>query len=218
MNLQWLGHSCFRLVESTGTVIITDPYDKSLVGYELPRFNADVVTSSHNHEDHNNLKGVDGSPMYINRAGFFDIMGVQITSIPSYHDNIQGKKRGQNLIFKFRLDGIDVCHMGDIGEDCSAIITDKILPVNILLIPIGGLYTINPEQAKEYISILMPEIVIPMHYKTSDSLNNIEKLDAFTKLFDESQITYSETSVMEFERDDFTGEPTKIIIARRANT
>lgn len=218
MNLQWLGHSCFKLIESTGTAIITDPFEKNLVGYKMPQACADVVTSSHNHSDHNFVKGVDGSPMFINRAGYFEIMGVKITSIPSWHDIVQGKKRGSNLIFKFRLDGIDVCHMGDIGEDCSAIITDQIMPVNILLIPIGGHYTINPEQAKEYISVLMPEIVIPMHYKINDSIMDVEKLDAFTKLFDDSLVSYADTSVLEFDRDDFTGEQTKIIVPRRINT
>jgi len=115
MKLQWLGHSSFLLEESTGTAIITDPYDEKLTGFKMPKLHADIITSSHNHADHNYFKEIMGSPIIIDKAGVTDISGVSITSIPSFHDDLQGKKRGKNLIFKFRIDGIDVCHLGDIG-------------------------------------------------------------------------------------------------------
>lgn len=159
------GAFLFLLEESTGTAIITDPYDKKLTGFEMPGLRADVVTCSHNHADHNYVIGVKGSPKIINRPGLFEFAGVKITSIPSYHDNQSGKLRGANLVFKFRIDGIDICHMGDIGQDITPELADALMPVNILLIPVGGNYTIDAEQA-DYVTTLMPDVVIPMHFKT----------------------------------------------------
>lgn len=215
MKLQWLGHSCFLLEESTGTAIVTDPYSKKITGFEMPSIRADVITSSHNHDDHNYFKGVKGSPKIINRPGFFEYKGVNITSIPSFHDEQSGKLRGTNLIFKFRLDGIDVCHMGDIGQDITPELVDALMPVNILLIPIGGNYTIDAQQAYNYVSTLMPDVVIPMHYKTPDSKIDIDKPEAFIKLFEDSAVCYAEDQTLVFDRDDFEQSFTKVIIPKR---
>ncbi|HEY8389617.1 MAG TPA: MBL fold metallo-hydrolase [Clostridia bacterium] len=215
MKLQWLGHASFLLKESTGTAIVTDPYDKKLTGFEMPEVHADIVTSSHSHADHNYFKAIKGSPIILNKPGVTDVLGVQITSIPSFHDDKQGKKRGENLIFKFRIDGIDVCHLGDIGQEVSAELTDQLMPVNILLIPVGGNYTIDAHQAYEYVNVLMPDVVIPMHYKTPDCQIDIEKLDSFIRLFDDDAVIFSEDDILEFERDDFEGNFTKIIIPKR---
>lgn len=215
MKLQWLGHASFLLQESTGTAIITDPFDKKLTGFEMPRIHADIVTSSHNHADHNYFKGIEGSPIIIDKTGVIDISGVQITSIPSFHDDENGRKRGKNLIFKFRIDGIDVCHLGDIGHEISAELTDQLMPVNILLIPVGGHYTIDAEQAFEYVNMLMPDVVIPMHYKTSDSQLNIDRVESFLRLFDDESVVFANSDILEFERDDFEGDFTKVIIPKR---
>lgn len=215
MKLQWLGHSSFLLKESTGTAIITDPFDKKITGYEMPRIHADIVTSSHNHADHNYFKGVKGSPIIIDKTGVVDIAGVQITSIPSFHDDEQGQRRGKNHIFKFRIDGIDVCHLGDIGQEVSAELTDQLMPVNILLIPVGGHYTINAEQAYDYVKMLMPDVVIPMHYKTPESQLDIDKVESFVRLFEDEAVFFAEEDILEFERDDFEGNLTKVIIPKR---
>lgn len=215
MEISWLGHSCFRLVESTKTTIITDPFAEKLVGYSMPKVKSDAVTVSHSHSDHNFVSGIDGSPVVFDKAGVYDFKGVEITAIPSYHDELQGAKRGANLIFKYRLDGINVCHMGDIGEKCTLELADKIMPVNILLIPVGGVYTIDAKSAKEYISVLMPEVVIPMHYKTPDAKIEVAKLDEFLDLFDEDMIVYCESDTIEFERDDFDVPSAKIYIPKR---
>ncbi len=212
MNIQWLGHSAFRLVESTGTTIITDPYDGSMVGYDMPKnLTADIVTCSHEHNDHNYLKAIDGDPTILNQEGAFEINGVHISSMESFHDHHNGSRRGGNLIFKFRMDGVDVCHLGDIGEACSIDICSQIGSVDILLIPVGGNYTIDAETAKEFVDLLMPDIVIPMHYRTRDCALDIDKVDNFLKLFEEEQIVYTNSAV-DFDRTDFDGENTKIIV------
>lgn len=215
MNIQWLGHSAFRLVESTGTTIITDPYKGSMVGYDMPKNLAcDIVTCSHEHEDHNYLAAIEGSPIVLNQEGAFELNGVHISSMESFYDHHNGSRRGGNLIFKFRMDGVEVCHLGDIGEACSIDICSQIGSVDILLVPVGGNYTIDAEMAKEFVDLLMPGVVIPMHYRTRDCEMDIDKVDSFLKLFDEDQITYA-NSAIDFDRTDFDREDTQIIVFNR---
>lgn len=214
MKIQYLGHSCFKLTESTGTKIITDPYKG--IGYELPEnLTADAVTVSHHHYDHDNVSAVSGAPNVIEGEGFYELPGVEITGIKSYHDDQEGKLRGENTIFKFRMDGLDICHLGDLGEECSAELLELLLPVNILLIPVGGNYTIDAEQAKEYVDRIMPEIVIPMHYKTRNLSIDLEKAQGFLDLFDDEDVDVCHKDALEFSREDLTEEKTKIILMER---
>jgi L-ascorbate metabolism protein UlaG (beta-lactamase superfamily) len=215
MNIKWLGHSCFVLTESTGTVIVTDPYGKE-VGFCMPPVTADAVTVSHKHYDHCNVRAVSGHPVVLDSVGSYEINGVHIVSFLTYHDEEKGKKRGENNVFNYRLDGVDVCHLGDIGQPCSARICDAIGSVNVLLIPVGGNYTIDAETAKDYVEKIMPDIVIPMHYKTEDCTIDIEELDAFLDLFDEEDITYIEGDSLDLDRTQFDGDySTKVIVFRR---
>ena len=135
----------------------------------------------------------------------------------SYHDDAKGTKRGENLIFKYRLDGVDICHMGDIGEECNPMLVEKLMPIDVLMIPVGGTYTIDAEQAKEYIDKLMPDIVLQMHYKTKDCEFDIDRLDNFLDLFDEKDIIYMDTDTLEYDRADFDGQDTKIVILEKPN-
>lgn len=215
MIIQYLGHSCFKLTESTGTSVVCDPYSEKTVGYAMPQVSADAVTISHHHDDHDCVANVSGNPVIIDKESTHDLPGVEINSVKSFHDSSRGKKRGENVIFKFRMDGIDVCHLGDLGEMCSPDLIETILPVNVLLIPVGGNYTIDAEMAKEYVDRIMPEIVIPMHYRTKDCELDIDKVDEFLKLFDDEIIEEAEESVLELSRTDLT-EETKIVVLRRA--
>lgn len=212
MKITWLGHSSFLLEESTGTRIITDPYDGNVVGYDMPSIDADIVTISHAHSDHNCIQNVKGTPTVLNRAGAYEIGGVHMLAQCTHHDDDNGAVRGSNLVFKYRMDGVDVCHMGDIGEECNAILVESLMPVNVLLIPVGGNYTIDAEQAKEYVDRIMPDVVIPMHYKTKDCEIDIDKINEFESLFDDENIIYAENSTVEFDRADFDGEDTKLLI------
>ncbi len=213
MKIQWIGHSCFRLTESTGTVIVTDPFGE--VGYEQPRLRADAVTSSHDHYDHNNFKMIEGNPQIFNRHGIYDFRGVKITGIRSSHDDENGKKRGSNIIFKFRMDGLDICHLGDIGHEVTPKLLDLLLPVNVLMVPVGGVYTIDAEQAKEYVDALMPDIVLPMHYKTKSLTLDIDRLDSFLRLFEDEEIEEPGSDTLELDRDDMDNESTKVVVLSR---
>lgn len=214
MKITWLGHSSFMLEESTGTTVVTDPYH-SYVGFEMPRVNADIVTVSHSHKDHCFLDAVGGDPTVINRAGAYEIGGVHMLAQKVHHDDKKGALRGDNIIFKYRMDGVDVCHMGDVGEECNAILVESLMPVNVLLIPVGGNYTIDAEQAKEYVDHIMPDIVIPMHYKTKDCEFDIDKVNRFLNLFDDENIVYCDSSSVEFDRADFDGETTKVLVLEK---
>lgn len=214
MKITWLGHSSFKLEESTGTTIVTDPYH-SYVGYEMPKVDADIVTVSHAHNDHCYVSKVGGDPTVLNRAGAYEIGGVHILARRSYHDDKKGALRGDNIIFKYRMDGVDVCHMGDIGEECNAILVESLMPVNVLLIPVGGNYTIDAVQAKEYVDRIMPDVVIPMHYKTKDCEFDIEKVNEFLDLFEDENVIYADGSTVEFDRADFNGEETKVLVLEK---
>lgn len=216
MIIQYLGHSCFKLTESTGTSVVCDPFSEKIVGYSMPKVTADAVTISHHHDDHDFLGNVTGNPVIIDKEDSYDLPGVEINSVKSFHDASRGKKRGENVIFKFRMDGIDVCHLGDLGEACSPDLIETILPVNVLLIPVGGTYTIDAEMAKEYVDRIMPDIVIPMHYRTKDcKMDEIDKVDEFLNLFDGEIIEETDESALELSRSDLS-EETKIIVLRRA--
>lgn len=214
MKIQYLGHSCFKLTESTGTTVVTDPYGD--IGIDLPDdLEADAVTVSHAHYDHNNVNAVKGNPNVFRKEGFYELGGVDVAGIKSYHDLENGAKRGENVIFKFRMDGMDICHLGDIGEECSAELIEMLLPVNILLIPVGGNYTIDAEQAKEYVDRIMPDVVIPMHYKSKHVDIDLDRAQGFLDLFDDEDVDVCRKDVLEFSRDDLTEEKTKIILMER---
>ena len=206
MKIQWLGHCCFRLIESTGTTIITDPYE-SQENLTLPSVTADVITVSHKHPLHANAAGIDGHPSVITQPGYFEIKGVDIETA------VVGKEN--HLACRFRMDGVDVCHLGDILSDCSPDLVDILTPVDVLLIPIGGNgYTIDAETAKEYVDLLMPEVVIPMFYKTDeyDLDYDLDSLRDFVKLFDDENVKELDTDTLEFDRDDFDNENTTVVI------
>ncbi len=214
MKIKYLGHSSFKLTESTGTSVVTDPYSPE-VGFSMPKVEADAVTVSHHHFDHDYTQAVGGNPRIIDKEDSYDLPGVEINAVKSFHDNVRGKKRGENVIFKFRMDGIDICHLGDLGEACSAELIELILPVDVLLIPVGGNYTIDAETAKEYVDRLMPEVVIPMHYRSKDCKIDIEKVNEFIDLFDEEQVEETDCDEIELSRSDLTGE-TRIVVLRRS--
>ncbi len=216
MKIEYLGHSCFKLTESTGTSIVCDPYSDE-IGYAMRKVSADAVTVSHGHYDHNAVQNVDGAPILIDGGQNNGLAGVEINSIKSFHDTSRGKKRGENTIFKFRMDGIDVCHLGDLGEKCSSDLIETLLPVDVLLIPVGGTYTIDAEMAKEYVDRIMPDIVIPMHYRTRDCKLDIDRVEEFTGLFDGDSVEESEKCGIELSRKDLTGETRIIVLKRCAN-
>ena len=185
MKIAYLGHSCFKITSMLGTSIITDPYTG--VGYELPiGLTADVVTASHSHFDHNYTQAIQ-TDVVISTCGSHRVKDVQVIGIPSWHDEKNGALRGENIIFKFLVDGLTVCHLGDLGENVSTELIGRIGAVDVLLLPVGGTYTINALQAKALAEQLAPKIVIPMHFKGDGKLD-ICDISVFLKQFPSTSI------------------------------
>ncbi len=180
MKIQYFGHSCFILTSNSGTSVITDPFTR--VGYELPKgLVADVATISHAHFDHNYTQAI-ACEKIVNEVGVFYFNDVEILGVHSYHDSQKGVLRGENVIFKIKMDGLTFCHLGDLGEECNAELIAKIGHVDVLLIPVGGTYTIDAPQAMKYIESLRPILTIPMHYKPVDGSLDITGVEPFLGL------------------------------------
>lgn len=216
MKIEWLGHSSFRLTESTGISVVTDPFDANKLGISYPQVSADYVTVSHKHFDHDAVSNIKGYKSIIDMPGTYDLCGVTVYGLISYHDHKKGALRGRNTVYKIRMDGVEVCHLGDIGEELSPMLAELIGSINILMIPVGGHYTINAKQAKEYVDMLMPDVVIPMHYMIEGCTSNLDELDNFLRLFDEYNIEYA-GEALDFDRTDFDGERTRVIVPKRLN-
>ena len=213
MKIRYLGHSCFVLTESGGCSIVTDPYGD--VGFCMPEISAHAVTVSHSHYDHCNLDSVRGVSATFDRAGDYSFENTKISALESWHDDAHGSKRGNNLIFKFGMDNLSVCHLGDLGEPCNDILLEKIGHVDVLLIPIGGNFTIDAAQAKEYVDRIKPHVVIPMHYMQRGLNIPIAGPEKFLNLFQESQILKVGCEIGLSEADISNNEP-KIIVMERA--
>lgn len=165
MRIEWLGHACFLITSSDGTRILTDPYDPS-VGYRDMNVEADVVTVSHDHFDHNYVKGVGGSPEVVEGPGRRTAKGIEFLGVGTFHDTSGGAQRGRNTVFVFEVDGLKVCHLGDLGHVLTEEQVREIGEVDVLLIPVGGTFTIGPQEAWRVVEQLKPKVVIPMHFKT----------------------------------------------------
>lgn len=166
MKLKWYGHSCFGMTFAGGATLITDPFDDT-VGYPLCTARADAVLSSHGHFDHNHIQSVSGNPVMINTPGAHEIGGVKITGTHSFHDPEEGKLRGENVIFTAEADGLKIAHLGDLGHMPSEEQLAAIAGADILLIPIGGTYTITTPQAVELIAQAKPRTAVAMHFRNA---------------------------------------------------
>jgi len=179
MEISWLGHSCFRIRGSHAT-IITDPYPPSL-GYSLGKPTARIVTVSHQHPGHSYVQGVGGEPKPVSGPGEYEISGVLIIGIATFHDRERGRRRGKNTVYLIEVDNLAVCHLGDLGHVLTSEQVEELGDVDVLLLPVGGVSTINAPMAAEVVRQLEPKVVVPMHYKT-EALNwELEPVERFLK-------------------------------------
>jgi len=167
MDITYLGHSSFKIKTKTATVI-TDPFDPAMVGLKYSGVEGDIVTISHNHADHNAFSKVAGTKKVLEGPGEYEVMGVSIIGYPSYHDNQKGAERGKNTIYVFEAEGLRIAHLGDIGHTLSDELVNEMGEVDILMIPVGGFYTIGPKEAIEIIGKIDPYFILPMHYQTPE--------------------------------------------------
>lgn len=184
MKITWLGHSSFLIEDSKGRKVLTDPFDESL-GYDTFIGAVDVVTISHHHFDHDYTKNLDLSQTEVlDKVGMFNLCDIPITGLPSFHDEVKGAKRGENIIYVLTIDGYRVCHLGDLGYVLTKEEINSLGNIDVLLLPVGGNYTIDSKEAYELTKILKSHIIIPMHYKTphlSFPLDGVEHFLTFMK-------------------------------------
>lgn len=181
MKIVYRGHASF-VIETNGKTIITDPYNGSY-GYPINPVKADIVTVSHEHNDHNAIETIQGQPLVVKGPFINELEGINFYGFKSFHDRSEGRQRGQNTIFKIKSEDLRVVHLGDLGIPLTAGQVDEIGPVDILMVPVGGTYTVNAAEARQVVDSLQPKIVIPMHYKTVHCNLSIEPVDKFAGLF-----------------------------------
>ena len=191
MKIKWLGHSAFVLTSDSGTKVLTDPYESGsydgAVGYGPITEQVDVITASHTHEDHYCLKGLPEGFECITTPGKHEAKGLSIRGVKTYHDTSQGKERGRNIVYIIEIDGLRVCHLGDLGHALSSDDLAAIGKVDVLLMPVGGFYTIGPGEAVDVMRAISPAVTIPMHFKTESLAFPIKPVEDFLSLAGEHE-------------------------------
>lgn len=192
-KISWAGQSCFQISVSNSkdhsADIVIDPYDEA-TGLKLPNLSADILLVTHPHHDHNNIKAIKGDPFLISGPGEYEVKGVFIQGIPSFHDDSNGKEKGQNTIYVFEAEDIKFCHLGDLGQkQLTDEQLEKIDAIDVLLIPVGGEYTIDSQSAQKIIGQIEPKIVIPMHYDLPKLEMKLDGVDKFLKTMGKPSVT-----------------------------
>ena len=185
MKIKWYGHAAFLITSDQGVKIITDPYESGAFGGQLTygqiKDQADIVIISHDHADHNDTQSLPGSPKVVKGSGTKTVKGISIKGVSTYHDPTKGSERGDNTIFTLSVDGMKICHLGDLGHILSEKELAEIGPVDLLLIPVGGYFTIDPKEATRVAEQIKPKILIPMHFKTKKCGFPIAPVEDFLK-------------------------------------
>lgn len=184
MKLEYIGHACFRLSLDNGFSWVTDPYDGS-IGLARPAVGATVTTLSHGHFDHNCVKALDGAGRLLANAGEYDEGDVHFSLIRSYHDEVRGAKRGENLVTICTIQGKRICHMGDIGHQPEGELLDRLRGVDVLMLPIGGTYTLDAAGAAQAVRAIAPRAVVPMHFKVPHLKLAIASPDEFLRIMEQ---------------------------------
>jgi len=195
-KIYWAGQSCFQISVSNSirqladrsADIVIDPFDES-IGLKLPNLSADILLVTHEHPDHNNVKAVKGAPFLVDGPGEYEVKGVFIQGIPSFHDDKDGKEKGQNTIYVIEAEEMRFCHLGDLGQkQLTDEQLEKIDTVDVLMIPVGDEYTISSVEAQKIISQIEPKIVIPMHYAIPKLNIKLDDISKFLKTMGKNSI------------------------------
>lgn len=205
MDIISLGHSSFKLKGKQATVVM-DPYDnKSQLLCTFPKhIEADIVTVSHDHGDHNAVHSVEGAPYVIHGPGEYEIKGVSIIGLPAYHDEKNGTEYGKNTLYRIEIDGVKIAHLGDLGHVLTSAQVDALDGIDVLCIPVGGIHTIDAAKAAMVVTDIEPHIVIPMH--DSRSRSTLGSIDAFFKALNKSEQISTPVSKVTVHKDKLPAE------------
>ncbi|CAG1014391.1 hypothetical protein ANAEL_04967 [Anaerolineales bacterium] len=181
MEITWYGHSCFRLTERNFVTVVTDPFDSKAIGYDPLKLKAEIVTVSHDAPGHNFSDAVKGTTHVLTGAGEFEIGGVFITAVQMDGAVKKSKDKVRNTVYVFDYDGLTVAHLGDLQQIPTQSEIELLGTVNVALVPVGGGNSLNAAKAAEVVSMLEPNIVVPMHYATPDSKIKLDEINKFLK-------------------------------------
>jgi L-ascorbate metabolism protein UlaG (beta-lactamase superfamily) len=211
VKIKWLGHAAFLITSDSGTRLVCDPYSVGGgINYNPIDVSADIVTVSHQHGDHNDVAAVKGSPTIVDSPGTGTASGVEFHGVASFHDKSGGKERGTNVIFCFRIDGVRVCHLGDLGHPLEKGQVTEIGSVDIVLVPVGGFYTIDAREATKVCDQLKPRIVIPMHFKVKQCSYPIAGIDEFLK--NQKNVKRVGSSEIEIKKESLPVESETVVL------
>jgi L-ascorbate metabolism protein UlaG (beta-lactamase superfamily) len=217
VKIKFLGHAAFLITTSDGTKIVTDPYEPGgfggAIGYGPLREPADIVVISHDHADHNYAKMVPGNPVVLKGLGEQTERGVTFRSLATYHDSSHGAERGGNVVRVIRADDITLCHLGDLGEQVTAEDATCLGPIDVLMVPVGGTFTVDSKGATAIVNRLRPRIAIPMHFKTGKVGFSLATIDDFLR--GKQRVRTVDGSELEITRDSLP-EPTEIVVLQPA--
>jgi len=215
MDIFYLGHSSFKLKGKNASVIV-DPFDSKKVGLKYSSNEADIVSVSHEHKDHNAVGVIKGEPKVISGPGEYEIKGISILGFPSFHDSKKGEERGKNTIYVFEIDGIRICHLGDLGHKLSDSLIENLGDIDVLMIPVGGIYTIGPTEAVEIVKNMEPSFVLPMHYYVDGiekgTFGKMEPVETFLK---EVNLTVEKMPKLTVKKEEVNLEVQKVILLEK---
>lgn len=216
MQIIWQGHACFQIAatpaKNSQIRIVIDPYSEE-IGFKLPKLEADIVLSTHSHYDHNNVKAVSGSPFIIEGPGEYEVKGVFVQGVPSWHDEKEGSLRGSNTIYTIDVEDLRLCHLGDFGQtELTSEQLEKIGDVDILMIPVGGVYTVDAKGALKIMSQIEPKITLPMHYALPKLKVKIEGVDKFLKAVGVKRL--EPEAKLSIKKKDLSEEEAKIVLLK----
>ena len=211
MLISYHGHSEFLIQTASGLRILTDPFDPA-IPFPFHKTDADIVTVSHAHHDHEHLDKVDGHPQVIREGGDHQPhKGVKITGLPSWHDSVQGAKRGPNTIYLIQVDGLRLAHLGDLGDMPDEKVLEALEFLDLVFVPVGGTYTIDAKQAAELMARIKPRIIVPMHYKLGKlGLQALSPLDNFLEAL--LPMAPSVQPLLRFTQEDISQVPPLVVL------
>ncbi len=214
LEVKYLGHSAFYF-KTKEVKIVTDPFSAE-VGFQMKRVEADIVTVSHDHFDHNYIEAVKGDFLVVNGPGEYEIKGVDIKGYQTYHDHQQGKKRGLNTIYQIEADGFRLLHLGDLGQPLPEAVVEKLDQIDVVFVPVGGFYTLSLDEVIKTIEQLEPKIVVPMHYKLSDhNKATFDKLAPLSEFLQEMGVSQAEVSQTKLSLKSIDNDQTQIVVLER---
>lgn len=218
MKIKSYGHSAFKLTTGSGVNIIIDPYESGGFGGALSygpiTDEADLVLITHDHGDHNHTAGIKGSFTEVRAEGVHDLKGVRISALQVYHDGSRGKERGKNLVFVIEAEGLKLVHVGDLGHLLDGDVLSRVAGADLLMLPVGGTYTITAAEATEVMNAVKPRITVPMHYKTAKTTFPLVPVEEFTK--GKKRVRKAGASEIEIKVQALPEEP-EIVVLDAAN-